>query len=396
MNKALTIVFLLFCLLTHKRAEGSVNFPATLDDNTTLHNIATGDVYIASFHNDPKDAVLALEAKVGANNSAVVTSLDYLVKSTSSVDPGHKHTGTSLTFADGSVGTPALRFGNPLTDTTSGWFHPSTGILAFSSSGSEVIRITAAGIGVFNSNAGFPIDLTGIMRIRGTGSLCYGGTGAADQDVCLARTATRVLTLTGALVHTDQAAGDTTVELQGFAAKTGAFLNVRKLPADANTSFRLAADGVTLGWGAGGASALDTFLTRTSAALLGLTGSLTASGDLTAARVVVGVGTIALVNGSNNDIALPTAQYTRITGPTGAFTITGVTAGTSGQIVTYRNTTVQTFTIANESASSSVANRITTLTTANLVCNTGGGAAVTLLYDGTAARWVVIASPNCV
>lgn len=33
-----------------------------------------------------------LEAKVGANASAVVTSLDYLLKSTSSIDPGHKHT----------------------------------------------------------------------------------------------------------------------------------------------------------------------------------------------------------------------------------------------------------------------------------------------------------------
>ena len=32
-----------------------------------------------------------LEAKVGVDASAVVTSLDYLLKNTASVDPGHKH-----------------------------------------------------------------------------------------------------------------------------------------------------------------------------------------------------------------------------------------------------------------------------------------------------------------
>jgi hypothetical protein len=38
------------------------------------------------------DSIEALEAKVGADSSAVVTSLDYLVTNTSSSNPGHKHT----------------------------------------------------------------------------------------------------------------------------------------------------------------------------------------------------------------------------------------------------------------------------------------------------------------
>ena len=33
----------------------------------------------------------ALEAKVGVDASAVVTSLDYLLKNPASIDPGHKH-----------------------------------------------------------------------------------------------------------------------------------------------------------------------------------------------------------------------------------------------------------------------------------------------------------------
>jgi hypothetical protein len=39
-----------------------------------------------------QDAIEALEAKVGVDSSAVATSLDYLVKSASSSNPGHKHT----------------------------------------------------------------------------------------------------------------------------------------------------------------------------------------------------------------------------------------------------------------------------------------------------------------
>jgi len=45
----------------------------------------------AQHHNDIVDEVVALQTKVGVNSSAVETSLDYLVKNTSSESPGHKH-----------------------------------------------------------------------------------------------------------------------------------------------------------------------------------------------------------------------------------------------------------------------------------------------------------------
>jgi hypothetical protein len=41
----------------------------------------------------------ALQAKLGINNSADTTSIDYLLKNTSSIDPGHKHTAASLALA---------------------------------------------------------------------------------------------------------------------------------------------------------------------------------------------------------------------------------------------------------------------------------------------------------
>ncbi|MEW6658160.1 MAG: tail fiber domain-containing protein [Thermodesulfobacteriota bacterium] len=45
-----------------------------------------------------------LEAKVGIDNSAVTTSLDYLLKNVASIDPGHKHTAGALSGGnDGEV-----------------------------------------------------------------------------------------------------------------------------------------------------------------------------------------------------------------------------------------------------------------------------------------------------
>ena len=60
----------------------STNFPSSLDTTTQLENDKTNDSprtdNLYQFQNNAADAILALEAKVGADSSAVVTSLDYL------------------------------------------------------------------------------------------------------------------------------------------------------------------------------------------------------------------------------------------------------------------------------------------------------------------------------
>lgn len=93
----------------------SINFPSSLD---TLVNPSSsaGDTLLSvphdTQHANANDAIEALEAKVGVDSSAVTTSLDYLVKNTSSSDPGHKHTlangatdvtasATELNYVDG-------------------------------------------------------------------------------------------------------------------------------------------------------------------------------------------------------------------------------------------------------------------------------------------------------
>jgi hypothetical protein len=62
------------------------DFSATYADNTAQATTHPG------IHNDLNEEVAAIQTKVGVDSSAVATSLDYLVKSTSSSNPGHKHT----------------------------------------------------------------------------------------------------------------------------------------------------------------------------------------------------------------------------------------------------------------------------------------------------------------
>lgn len=57
-------------------------------------------------HANVNSAVRALQVKVGINNSSVPTSIDYLLRNSASVDPGHRHGigsgGTGATDADGA------------------------------------------------------------------------------------------------------------------------------------------------------------------------------------------------------------------------------------------------------------------------------------------------------
>lgn len=69
---------------------------------TTLTNAIDGETEMVAAH------LNNLEAKVGINNSSVATSLDYMLRHGSSIDPGHKHTppygGTGIyTYAIGDL-----------------------------------------------------------------------------------------------------------------------------------------------------------------------------------------------------------------------------------------------------------------------------------------------------
>jgi len=86
---------------TRPKINKMTNFPTSLDSFTDpLSTDTVAGVDHAAQHTNINDSVAALETKVGADSSAVTTTLDYKLKSTSSTDPGHKHTEGSLTLAD--------------------------------------------------------------------------------------------------------------------------------------------------------------------------------------------------------------------------------------------------------------------------------------------------------
>jgi hypothetical protein len=98
-----------------------------------------------------------------------------------------------------------------------------------------------------------------------------------------------------------------------------------------------------------------------------------------------------LANGPNVAVNFGTASFvTLLAGPTGAFTIGGLVGGYSGATITIFNHTGQNMTIANDNTDPTAANRILTLTGADMP--TTGDGAVTLKYSASASRWIVMAS----
>ena len=107
-----------------------------------------------------------------------------------------------------------------------------------------------------------------------------------------------------------------------------------------------------------------------------------------AGDIALRAGDFTAVNGINNhNINVGGKSFIRITGPTAAFTITGISGGVNGKVVILYNAATYNMTIANENTNSTATNRITTLTGSG-VTTTGVGA-ITLIYDSTASRWIV-------
>lgn len=86
----------------------AITYPTTLDSfsnptSTDLVENSNPALDHDRQHSDANDAIEALEAKVGVDNSAVTTTLDYKLKSTSSISPGHKHVFSELTDGEDEV-----------------------------------------------------------------------------------------------------------------------------------------------------------------------------------------------------------------------------------------------------------------------------------------------------
>ena len=97
---------------------------------------------------------------------------------------------------------------------------------------------------------------------------------------------------------------------------------------------------------------------------------------------------LVLANGTLNavNVAAKFSSF-RITGPTAAFTIAGLTPGTEGKLVTFFNRSGHAMTVANEAATANANARIVTGTDASL--SIPSNASIQFQYDNTISRWVV-------
>ncbi len=138
---------------------------------------------------------------------------------------------------------------------------------------------------------------------------------------------------------------------------------------------------------AGVISAGGTFLSLENQFQVDLNGSIYKKGYF-----ATGVEAIGLSNGLNSDVDIGQSTYLHITGPSTGFSIGGMlTPIGDGEHVTLYNSTTQQMTVTNESTPSTAANRIKTLTGANVVLRAGTSAA-SFIYDATDTRWILVSS----
>lgn len=127
----------------------ATNYPTTLDTVGASGSLPVepsgtplSTNHIAA-HQNESDAIVALETKVGLNSSSDVTSLDYILKSSSSISPGHKHTITG-DMTDVVITTPSD--GQPLVyeAATSKWKNKTTTVPDASTTVKGVVELSAA------------------------------------------------------------------------------------------------------------------------------------------------------------------------------------------------------------------------------------------------------------
>ncbi len=94
---------------------------------------------------------------------------------------------------------------------------------------------------------------------------------------------------------------------------------------------------------------------------------------------------LSVVNGTNNNVAIDSMSFYRITAPTATFTITGFANGSDGRMLTLLNATSYTMTLTHQ-ATSSAANQINTGGSSIIVASNG---VATLMYNATLTKWVL-------
>jgi microcystin-dependent protein len=127
-------------------------FPTALQDLDATRGSASDPTSAPDHaaHHALEDATIeALQTKLGINSSADTSSIDYLLKSLLSIDPGHKHTATSLTIAlsnltDVLVTSPADGNGLIFDGASGKWKNSTTSVADASATVKGVTKLSVA------------------------------------------------------------------------------------------------------------------------------------------------------------------------------------------------------------------------------------------------------------
>lgn len=164
-------------------------------------------------------------------------------------------------------------------------------------------------------------------------------------------------------------------------------------PADYNAFVADLSTAITASTYTDGLGATANFLTRVATtdtkklSASGVSSGSTGNDMSYAGRTIQPWVSLTLANGANTDIALPEGTNFYITGPSGVFSLTGLTLGAEGRLIRLYNSVAFAMTLTND-ATSTVANRFLTLTGSDVVTTTQG--AFTLIYSVTASRWIQV------
>ncbi|MEK6323634.1 MAG: hypothetical protein AABN33_18490 [Acidobacteriota bacterium] len=159
-----------------------------------------------------------------------------------------------------------------------------------------------------------------------------------------------------------------------------------------------------LGWAApaGGGDALTTnplsqFAATTSAQAAGVISDETGSGAVVFAIAPALSGLaftptdVTVAAGANADLNIGNATNIRLSGAGGAFSVDSFTGGAAGRILYVLCSIAQAMTIKNE-GTGSAANRIATLTGADVTLRATPQSFATFIYDATFSRWLLVAT----
>jgi hypothetical protein len=219
---------------------------------------------------------------------------------------------------------------------------------------------------------------TGTVTSVGTGTGLTGGPITATGTISLANTA-----VTAAAYGSASNVATFTVDAQG------------RLTAATSTAIAIAGTQITSGTVADARLSSNVALLNSTQTF---TGAKTFSALMTAQAGLnlTNGGSLALQQnadystvGTTNNVNLGAGSSVRLTGAS-AQTITGITGGANGRILTIINAAATAATLTNEDALSTAGNRIITGTGASI--SLPAGSSITLIYDNAATRWRVTGS----